>query len=230
MPRPNFSTPGDQTPIKLPNSGELTLPCEGASIVGLEYLIMRITILFLTLLAAAAAAPKDDISQNPSVILGDETLYLASVEAGPDVVLNEYIRKTETFANWKVLFAVRYVRSAKSVDEVVNRWKAYLAKVKSPGMSLREDEDSSSADRRFTLAIRPLGDAFLETNTMRFIRHPNGDGVIYYQAAVRVNPRDEGDLMQGFLKQGRLARALASLSLQPAEEMPSQPAQPNPGS
>ncbi|MDB6127486.1 MAG: hypothetical protein JWM35_1382, partial [Verrucomicrobia bacterium] len=65
-----------------------------------------------------------DISRNPSVTLADEHLFLAWVENGPDVLLNEYIRKNETLENWKVLFAIRYVRSAKTVDEVVARWKS----------------------------------------------------------------------------------------------------------
>lgn len=189
---------------------------------------MRTTVLCLSLLTLCFAAVANDISKNPSLTLGDETLFLASVEAGPDVVLNEYIRKSETVENWKVLFALRYVRSAKNVDEAVNRWKAYLAKVKSPGMSLKEDEDSTPTDRRFTLAIRPPGDAYLENNKMRFIRNPDGKGVIYYQAAIRMSPGDENDLMQGFLKLGRLARALRSLNLKPVEEMPNQSPQTTP--
>lgn len=191
---------------------------------------MRTTVLCLSLLTLCFAAVANDISKNPSVTLGDETLFLASVEAEPDVVLNEYIRKSETVENWKVLFALRHVRSAKSVDEVVNRWKAHLAKVKSPGMSLKEDEGSTPTDRRFTLAIRPPGDAYLENNKMRFIRSPDGNGVIYYQAAIRMNPRDESDLMQGFLKLGGLARALGSLNLKPVEEMPNRSPQTTPAS
>lgn len=183
---------------------------------------MRIPLFVLALLSLASVTLAEDISHNPSVSLGDETLFLASVEAGPDVVLNEYIRKTETFENWKVLFAVRYVRSAKNVDEVVRRWKAYIAQVRSPGKSIKEEEDSSASDRRFMLSIRPPGDAYLENDQMRFIPGPGGKGVIYYQAAVRVNPRDESDIMQGLLKQAALADALKSLNLQAVEKMPIQ--------
>ena len=191
---------------------------------------MRTPILLLSLLTFVAAAFADDISHNPSVALANETLFLASVESGPDVVLNEYIRKNETFENWKILFAVRYVRSAKSVDEVVMRWKAYIAQVRSPGKNMREDEGSSASDRRFTLAIRPPGDAYLENDQMRFIPGPNGKGVIYYQASVRVNPTSESDIMQGLLKQVALADALKSLTLEAVEKMPIKPAQTTPGS
>ena len=181
---------------------------------------MRIPLSVLALLSLAAVALAEDISRNPKVSLADETLFLASVESGPDVVLNEYIRKDQTFENWKVLFAVRYVRSAKSVDEVVMRWKAYIAQVRSPGKKIKEEEDSSATDRRFMLAIRPPGDAYLENDQMRFITGPNGKGVIYYQASVRVNPNDESDIMQGLLKQVAFADALKSLTLPAVEKMP----------
>ncbi|MDD2762377.1 MAG: hypothetical protein PHE83_00220 [Opitutaceae bacterium] len=163
------------------------------------------------------------IGRNPSVSLADETLFLASVEDDADVVLNEYIRKDETFANWKVLFAVRYIRSAETVDEVVMRWKAYIAQVRSPGKNIKEEADSSPTDRRFMLAIRPPGDAYLECDQLRFIPSPNGKGVIYYQAAVRVNPNSQSDLMQGLLKLQALAEALKSLTLQTVDSMPNQP-------
>ena len=65
---------------------------------------------------------------------------------------------------------------------------------------------------------------------MRFIPGPDGKGVIYYQAAVRVNPRDESDIMKGLLKQVALANALKSLTLQAVEKMPIQPAQTTTGS
>ncbi len=191
---------------------------------------MRISIRLLILLVFAVVAPAEDLSRSPSVTLADETLFLASVESGPDVTLNEYIRKGETFENWKVLFAVRYVHSAKSVDEVVLRWKAYIAQVSSPGKSMKEEEGSSVSDRRFSLSIRPPGDLYFENDQLRFITGPNGKGVIYYQAAVRVNPRDESDIMQGLLKQVAFADALKSLSLEIVEKMPNHPAQPIPGS
>jgi hypothetical protein len=172
--------------------------------------------------AAASVVYAEDISKNPSLLLADEKLFLAYVEGDPnsDVLLNEYIRKDESFEKWKVLFAVRYVRSAKSVDEVVERWKAYLSQVRSPGQVLREDEASSQSDRRFTLAIRPPGDGYLENDQMRFVPGPNGKGVIYYQASVRVNPSNESDIMQGLLKQVALEKALKSVTLLPIEKMP----------
>ena len=180
----------------------------------------------LTLVAKALA---EDISRNPSVVLADETLFLASIENGTDVVLNEYIRKDETFDNWKVLFAVRYVRSAKSVDEVVLRWKMFVAQVRSPGKKIKEEEDSSPTDRRFMLAIRPPGDAYLENDQMRFIPGPDGKGVIYYQAAVRVNPSSESDILQGLRKQVALADALKLLTLQTVETMPNRSSDLPPG-
>lgn len=193
-------------------------------------LVFRYTdIIVLALFSLTSVSLAEDISRNPSVSLGDETLFLASVEAGPDVVLNEYIRKTETFENWKVLFAVRYVRSAKNVGEVVERWKAYIAQVRSPGKSMKEEGDSTTSDRRFILSIRPLGDAYLENNQLRFVPGPGGKGVIYYQAAVRMNPRDESDIMQGLLKGVSFADALKALTLQAIEKMPiSEPAQTTP--
>jgi len=171
-----------------------------------------------------------DTSRNPRVVLGPETLFLASVESSPDVILNEYLRKDETFDNWKVLFAVRYVRSAKSVDEVVARWKAGVAQVRSPGKKMQEEADSKANDRRFILAIRPPDDSYLESNQMRFIPSPDGKGVLFYQVAVRVNPLDESELMQVFLKQVKLAKALNSLSVQPFEKTPSEQKQPKSGS
>lgn len=185
--------------------------------------ILTFVALLLLLASSTGAA---DISRNPSVKLADETLFLASVESDREGVLNEYIRKDETFDHWKVLFAVRYVRSAKTVDEVVGRWKAYLAQVRSPGQALKEDDGSTASDRRFTLSIRAGDDSFLENDQLRFIPGPNGRGVIYYQAAMRVNPRDESDLMKGFMKQAALAEALISLSIQPLESMPKPLAQP----
>jgi len=88
--------------------------------------LMRMLLLSLAMSAAASAAYAADVSKNPSLSLADERLFLAYVEGGTnsDVLLNEYIRKDESLENWKVLFAVRYVRSAKGVDEVVGRWKA----------------------------------------------------------------------------------------------------------
>ena len=148
----------------------------------------------LSFLALATVVSAQDISRNPSVSLADEKLFLAFVEGGPDVVLNEYIRKNETLENWQVLFAVRYVRNAESVEEVVRRWKAYIDQVPSPGKKIKEDEGSSANDRRFMLAIRPAGDAYLETDQQRFVPGPNGRGVIYYQAAIRVNPKDQRDM------------------------------------
>jgi hypothetical protein len=190
---------------------------------------MRILRCLLVLLATGIVALANDISRNPSITLGDETLFLASVESSPDIVLNEYIRKTENFENWKVLFAVRYVRSAGSVDEVVRRWKAYVAQVKSPGKKIQEEEGSVPTDRRFMLAIRPPGDAYLENDQMRFIPGPDGKGVIYYQAAVRVNPRDATETMSGLRKLVDFAGALKSLSVQPLEKLPDSTSRLTPG-
>ena len=185
---------------------------------------MRKYIVLLVCVAMSALAFGEDISHNPSVTLAGETLYLANVERGPGVVLNEYIRKNETFDTWKVLFAVRYVQSASSVDEVVQRWKAYLAQVVSPGMSVREADGSTATDRRYMLSIRPPGDAYCENDELRFIPGPGGRGVIYYQAAVRVDPKDSNDIMKGLMKETELGAALNSLNLQPIEKMPA-PAQ-----
>ena len=185
---------------------------------------MRILVFVLSIWTAVSAACAGDISKNPSVSLGDEKLFLAYVAGGTntDVLLNEYIRKDESLDKWKVLFAVRYVRSAKSVDEVVERWKAFVSQVKSPGKAMREDEGSSSSDRRFALSIRPPGDAYLEFNQMRFVPGPNGKGVIYYAAAVRWDPSSESDIMKGLRKSGDFAVELKSLTLQPIEKMPKQ--------
>jgi len=183
---------------------------------------MRVFLSILTMWAAVLVALAEDIGKNPSLSLGNEKLFLAYVEGGAnsDVLLNEYIRKDESFEKWQVLFAVRYVRSAKSVDEVVGRWKAYLSQVRSPGQVLRENEGSSPSDRRFALAIRPPGDGYLENDQMRFVPGPNGKGVIYYQAAVRVNPSSESDITRGLLKQVAFEKALKSMTLQPVETMP----------
>ena len=177
-------------------------------------------IVLLASLALSVLAYGEDISHNPSVTLAGETLYLANVEAGPGVVLNEYIRKGETFDNWKVLFAVRYVQTASSVDAVVQRWKAYLGQVVSPGMSYREADGSKATDRRYILSIRPPGDAYCENDVLRFIPGPGGRGVIYYQAAVRVDPKDSTDIMKGLMKETELGAALNSLTLQPVDKMP----------
>ncbi len=174
-------------------------------------------ILFLAFTAHTLAA---DISRNPSIVVADETLFLASVESRSDSILNEYIRKNETLKNWKVLFASRYVRSATSVDEVVMRWKIYVASVNSPGRKLREEPDSSSNDRRFKLVIRPPGDAYLETNQMRFTLSPDGMGVVYYQAAVRVNMKTESEIMDALRKQVAFAAAIKSLAIHPVEKLP----------
>lgn len=184
---------------------------------------MRTPAAVLALLTALSAASADDISRNPSVSLGDEKLFLAFVENDGDVLLNEYIRKDESFENWKVLFAVRYVRSARSVDEVVARWKAYITQVSSPGKALKEAKESNASDRRFALAIRPPGDGYLENNHLRFVPGPGGKGVIYYQASVRVDPTSEADIKRGLEKQVVFSKTLESIALQPIEKMPAQP-------
>lgn len=173
---------------------------------------------FIAVVFATAAA---DISKNPSISLAGEKLFLANVEGGgSDVLLNEYIRTNETFDNWKILFAVRRVQTTNGVSEVVARWKAYLAQVDSPGMKLKEEDGSSAKDRRFMLAIRPPGDAYLETDQMRFVPGPDGKSVIYYQASIRVNPKNETEVKEGLVRQIEFAKALKSISVTPIEKMP----------
>lgn len=186
-----------------------------------QILKLRTPGIVFALLTAVSIAFADDISKNPSVSVADEKLYLANVEGdGTDTLLNEYIRKSETFDNWKVLFALRRVQSAKSVDEVVMRWKVGLTQVGSPGFKVREEEGSSSSDRRYSLAIRPPGDAYLEMDMLRFIPAPDGKGVIYYQAAVHVDPKNQSEVMQGLKKQVAFGEALKKLSVPPIEKMP----------
>jgi hypothetical protein len=190
-------------------------------------LTSRISIVGCALLTLTSIARAGDISKNPSVLLAGERLFLANVEGGnSDELLNEYIRKDETFDNWKVLFALRRVHTTNGVNEVVARWKAYLTQVNSPGLKVHEEEGSSPNDRRFMLAIRPPGDAYLETDELRFIPAPGGNGVIYYQAAVRVVRADESEVTQGLAKQAAFAEALNSLSVTPVEKMPDQTTQP----
>ena len=179
-------------------------------------------LLFVLGAVVPATSAAEDISKNPSITLAGEKVFLAYVEGTTNsvVLLNEYIRKDETFENWKVLFAVRYVRSATNVDEVVAGWKSYVSQVKSPGKKIKEEEGSSSSDRRFMLAIRPPGDAYLETDQLRFVPGPKGKGVIYYQAAVRVNPANEAEIMKGLEKQVAFAEALKTITVQPVEKMP----------
>ena len=178
------------------------------------------TLALATILLPALA---EDISKNPGVSLANEKLFLANVEGGgSDVLLNEYIRTNETFDNWTVLFAVRRVPTTNGVSDVVARWKTYLAQVNSPGLKVKEEEGSAATDRRFMLAIRPPGDAYLETDELRFIPAPGGKGVIYYQAAIRVNPKSESEIKQGLIKQAAFAEALKSISVTPVEKMPGQ--------
>ena len=203
---------------------EEEIPQHGIRILRLLNLVLThvAAVFFVFGAAVTVSFAAEDISKNPGLSFADEKLFLAYVEGSTnsEVLLNEYIRKDETLENWKVLFAVRYVPSAKSVDEVVGRWKAYLSQVKSPGKKIKEEEGSSSSDRRFMLAIRPPGDAYLETDEMRFVPGPNGKGVIYYQAAIRVNPAKESEIMKGLEKQVAFAKALKTMTLQPVEKMP----------
>ena len=114
-----------------------------------------------------------DIAKNPSVEIAGERLFLANVEGSrPDGLLNEYIRTNETLENWKVLFAVRSVNTTNGVDDVVARWKSYLAQAKSPGLAVREETGSTATNRLFSLSIRPQGDAYLETDELRFVAAP----------------------------------------------------------
>ena len=190
---------------------------------------MRNLIILFALCTVVSATFADDISKNPSVSLAGEKLFLASVEGGSsDTLLNEYIRKNETFDNWKVLFAVRRVQTTNGVNDVVLRWKAALAQIDSPGLKVREKESSSTMDRRFTLAIRPPGDAFLETDELRFIPAPDGKGVIYYQASVRVDPKNSSEVMSGLKMQVAFGDALKTLSVTPIAKMPEQAAEPAP--
>ena len=182
---------------------------------------MRILTIMFLLSAMASAATADDISKNPSLSVAGERLFLANVEGGgSDVLLNEYIRKDETFDNWKVLFAVRRVQTTNGVSDVVMRWKSYLAQVNSPGLKIKEEDGSSANDRRFMLAIRPPGDAYLETDELRFVPTSDGKGVVYYQASVRLNPKSESEVKQGLIKQVAFAEALKSISVSPVEKMP----------
>ena len=174
---------------------------------------MRILTIMFLLSAMASAATADDISKNPSLSVAGERLFLANVEGGgSDVLLNEYIRKDETFDNWKVLFAVRRVQTTNGVSDVVMRWKSYLAQVNSPGLKIKEEDGSSANDRRFMLAIRPPGDAYLETDELRFVPTSDGKGVVYYQASVRLNPKSESEVKQGLIKQVAFAEALKGSS------------------
>ena len=182
---------------------------------------MRIRTGLFCLLTAASISIAADISKNPSVSLGSEKLFLANVEgSGSEVLLNEYIRKGETLDTWTVLFAVRRVQTTNGVNDVVGRWKGYLSQVNSPGLKLKEEEGSTANDRRFVLAIRPPGDAYLESNVLRFVPTTDGKGVIYYQAAVRVNPKNESEVNKGLVRQTELAEALKSVSVTPVEKMP----------
>jgi hypothetical protein len=188
---------------------------------------MRILTIVFLFLAADSIATADDISKNPSVSLAGEKLFLANVEGGgSDVLLNEYIRKDETFDNWKVLFAVRRVQTTNGVGDVVKRWKTYLAQVNSPGLKLKEEEGSGANDRRFMLAIRPPGDAYLETDELRFVPASDGKGVVYYQASVRINPKNETEVKQGLGQQLAFAEALKSISVTPVDKMPAHTAEP----
>jgi hypothetical protein len=182
---------------------------------------MRILNVICPLLMAASVAIAEDISKNPSVTLAGEKLFLANVEGGGShALLNEYIRKSESFDNWTVLFAVRRVQTTTGVNDVVRRWKTYLAQVNSPGLMREEEEGSSANDRRFRLAIRSPGDAYLEIDEFRFIPASDGKGVIYYQAAVRVSTNSQSELNQGLVKELAFAEALKSISVAPLEKLP----------
>ena len=172
----------------------------------------KITLLVFTALVVSFASA-DAETKVPSLTLADTIFELAHTESANETVLNEYLPQGQKLKNWKFLFAVRHVRNAKNVDEVVSRWKAFVAQVRSPGKKLSESEDSTEFDRRFNLAIRAPQDAFLESSSIRFIPDPGGNGVIYYQVAVRMNPRDESDLLQGFLDLGNMSQAMKSLTL-----------------
>ncbi len=128
----------------------------------------------------------------PTVVVAGRTLHLAYAEVGLDgKILNEYIDGRETVSNWTMLFAVRHVPGISKPDEAVAQWKAYLKGVVTPGLNLVEADGSTEDDRQFTLAIRPVGDRYLELNAARFVRAPDGKTVIFYQGAIRFNPSRE---------------------------------------
>ena len=128
----------------------------------------------------------------PTVLVAGRTLHLAYAEVGLDgKILNEYIDGRETVSNWTMLFAVRHVPGVSKPDEAVAQWKAYLKGVVTPGLNLVEADGSTEDDRQFTLAIRPVGDRYLELNAARFVRAPDGKAVIFYQGAIRFNPSRE---------------------------------------
>jgi hypothetical protein len=181
---------------------------------------MRTSILLFSLLILVTPALADDSGHYPSVELDGDLMLLASVESGPDAVVNVYVRTHQTLKNWNVLFTAHYVRSAKSVDEAVLGWNA---QARNPATTINEKEDSSAQDRRFKMVIRSPNNDYLEYDELRFIPSPNGKGVIYYQAAVRMNPANKVDKYRAGLKQLGQAHGLKSLTLEVIEKMPAQP-------
>ena len=182
---------------------------------------------FLTATAFGVAA---EISGNPSVSIGDEKLFLAHVEGGgTDLLLNEYVRNDQSLERWNILLAVRFLRSAKSVDDAVKEWKDYLAHEKGTVVSLVEVGASTANDRRFMVSIRPPDAGYFECHQMRFIRGPNKKGIIYWQLITRLDMKlkeDAGAELQAISKQAAIGKALSSIAIPLFEEMPKQPAEP----
>ena len=180
---------------------------------------MKTTISILCALLGAGCATTPVEKRGATIEFAGEKLSLAYVETNPmGGVLNEYIREKDSLSSWQVMFAVRYVPDAATPDDAVKRWIVALRTSKTPGAAIQDRPGSTALDRRFGAAVRPPDDSYLEMNEVRFIPNPDGHGVLYYQAASRVNPKDEKELLAAFSKQGFFEKALRTVTIQPVRE------------
>jgi hypothetical protein len=173
-------------------------------------------IVLCTSLGTVAGLRAADAPRGPEIVFAGEKLSLAYVEVMPDgSVLNEYIPAGETPETWTVLVALRHHPEA-FVDEIVLRWRTYLAGLPTDGMVLKEFQANTRTDQRFTLSLRDPADRFLELNAMRFATDASGRGVSYYQAAVRIyDLKSAAALETALKKQESFEAALPALALAP---------------
>lgn len=178
----------------------------------LRFLLVATTVSLAGPVVFAATPP----ARGPAIEFCDEELSLAHVETMPDgSVFNGYLRPDETSDDWHVMVALRH-HPAATVGEIVQRWRAHVAQRPAPDTVLKEFQRNTPQDQRFTLALHDETDTTMELDAVRFVPDASGQGVCFYEAAIRVKDEKSPRAVEEALeRQQEFAEALPKLELEP---------------
>jgi len=181
---------------------------------------MKVLCFLFVAAIASAVAPATlgaaEPPRGPAIEFCDEELSLAHVETLPDgSVFNVYLRPDETPDNWHLMVALRHHPDA-TVAGIVQRWRAHIAQLPDAGAVLREYQNNTPQDQRFTLALHDESDTSMELEAVRFVPDATGKGVCFLEAAVRVKDEKSPRAVEEALeRQQEFAEALPKLTLEP---------------